>query len=110
MPGPLETRIRTKIETELQPTYLELDNESHSHSVPANSETHFRLFVVSEKFNGLTRIARQRLVNELLKAELSGGVHALTQRTLTPDEWQTAQSSADFVSPNCHGGSRREQR
>ena len=106
--GPLETEIRSKIEAAFQPiTHLELVNESHSHSVPRNSETHFKLVLVSPAFEGLTRIARQRRVYEILSEELKpGGVHALTQRLLTPTEW-SPEAVATFESPDCHGGSKK---
>lgn len=106
MPGPIETTISAKLAERFHPTHLEVVNESHSHSVPKNSETHFKVLIVSEKFSGLSRIARQRLVNDTLNAELAGGVHALTQKTLTPEEW-ASQGVGNFVSPNCHGGSKR---
>jgi BolA protein len=105
--GPLETQIRSKIEASFQPiTHFELVNESHSHSVPRNSETHFKLVLVSPAFEGLTRIARQRRVYDVLKDEMLGGVHALTQRLLTPAEW-SPEAVATFESPDCHGGSKR---
>ncbi|MES2854381.1 MAG: BolA family protein [Bdellovibrionota bacterium] len=101
----METTINSKLTERFQPTHLEVVNESHTHSVPKNSETHFKIVVVSSIFAGLSRIARQRLVNDTLKVELAGGVHALTQKTLTPDEWN-ANGSGNFVSPDCHGGSK----
>lgn len=106
--GPLEARIRAKIEAAFQPiTHFELVNESHSHSVPRNSETHFKLVLVSPVFEGQSRVARQRRVYDVLAEELKGGVHALTQRLLTPGEW-SPEAAASFVSPNCHGGSKRD--
>ena len=53
-----------------------------------NTETHFRLEVVSEKFDGLGQLKRHRMVNGLLKEELEavGGVHALQLKTKTPAE------------------------
>jgi BolA protein len=110
--GPVETLMRQKLQTAFSPTHLEVENESHSHSVPVNSETHFRVVIVSEKFQGLSRIARQRLVHEVLATELNagrgaGGIHALTQRLLTGQEWLSAGAGAsDFQSPPCHGGSK----
>jgi BolA protein len=106
-PGPIEIQIRAKLEAAFSPTHLDLVNESHSHSVPHNSETHFKLVLVSAAFDGLSRIARQRKVYDVLKAELApGGVHALTQRILTPDEW-TPEAVATFESPDCHGGTKK---
>jgi stress-induced morphogen len=107
--GPIQSEIEKRIVATFQPEHLELENESHTHSVPKGSESHFRLVVVSEKFVGQSRIQRQRLVNEVLKDLLApGGVHALTQKTLTPQEWRESGASAEgFVSPNCMGGSKR---
>ncbi len=106
--GPLEKQLRTKLEAAFAPLHMELANESHMHSVPRNSETHFKLVLVSARFDGLSRIARQRLVNETIAAELAGGVHAFTQRTLTPEEWEKGKA-AGFESPDCHGGSKGER-
>ena len=104
--GPLEARLSEKIRSSLAPSRLELENESHSHSVPVNSETHFRAVIVSDKFFGLSRIARQRLVLDVVALEMKQGVHAFTMRCLTPEEWAAGQAK-DFASPACHGGSKR---
>jgi stress-induced morphogen len=109
--GPIEVKMREKLQAAFSPVHFEIENESHKHSVPKNSETHFRVVIASDKFTGLSRVARQRLVHEVLSMELkagggSGGIHALTQRLLTPQEWETAGGAADFQSPDCHGGSK----
>jgi stress-induced morphogen len=109
MPGPIETRLREKIESTFTPVHMELVNESHQHSVPRNSETHFKLVLVSSKFEGLSRIQRQRLVNECVADDMKNGVHALTQRTLTPLEWEQGRA-ANFESPECHGGSKHDKK
>ncbi len=106
--GPLERSLSLKLSDAFQPAHLELENESHSHSVPRNSETHFRAVIVSEKFQGVSRIQRQRQVLDLVAAEMSSGVHAFTMRCLTPEEWAKDPAST-FVSPACHGGSKREK-
>lgn len=98
----VQKQIRQKIEAEFAPTHMELENESHMHSVPENSETHFRLILVSEKFSGISRVQRQRMVNEVIKDELAGPVHAFSQRTYTPEEW--GKVSGVVASPNCRGG------
>lgn len=84
-----------------------VENESHHHNVPLNSETHFKVLLVSEKFSGLGRVARQRLVNEVLSEEFKTGLHALTQMTLTPEEYEEKKGSLQFVSPECLGGSKK---
>ena len=106
--GPLEKSISEKVAAEFQPEHLALENESHQHSVPRSSETHFKLLLVSPKFEGLSRVARQRLVYGLLKDEMSPGkVHALSLRLLAPKEWAEDLANT-FQSPNCMGGSKRE--
>ena len=100
----MQSKIESKIKT-LNPFFVELVNESHNHSVPKNSETHFKLLLVSDLFLGLNRVQRQRKIYDLLAEELKSGVHALTMRLLTAEEYSKEQSS--FESPNCHGGSKK---
>jgi stress-induced morphogen len=50
MSGPIEQKIRTKLENAFSPSYLDVINESYKHSVPKGSETHFK---VSSKFLGV---------------------------------------------------------
>ena len=82
--------IREKITLALSPDQVDIVDESHLHAGHAGAreggESHFRLYVVSAKFEGLSRVARQRLVNSALREELKGPIHALAMKTLTPDE------------------------
>lgn len=84
----------------LSPQHLELLNESDSHSGPPGRESHFKLLIVSEKFAGQSRVDRQRMIYQKLESELSSGLHALSIRALSPEEW-TKSSSQDFQSPEC---------
>ena len=84
---------------------LDVANESHMHSVPKNSETHFKVTVVSAAFEGKTLVARHRLVNGLLKDELAGGVHALSIHAYTPSQWSERGGEIP-QSPPCRGGSK----
>jgi BolA protein len=102
----IEASIRDKVINAFKPEYMELENESHSHSVPANSETHFRLLVVSAVFEGKSRLDRQRLVNDLFADERARGLHALSLRTLTPAEWELVREDFEMTSPPCYGGSK----
>ena len=99
----VQATIQSKIESALSTTLLEVENESHMHSGPA-TESHFRLVVVSENFNDKPLIARHRIINKLLEAELNAGVHALAMHTFTPNEW-TARGESATASPACRGGS-----
>lgn len=49
---------------------------------------HFEALVVSAEFVGKNRVQRQQQVNKILKARFdSGELHALSFKTLTPEEW-----------------------
>ena len=105
----LADQIQAKLTQTFEPTFIELINESHMHSVPKGSETHFRLLLVSAKFEGQSRVARSRMVYDCLKAEMAGGVHALAQRTYTPEEWAQMNETVEMSSPPCFGGSKQDK-
>ncbi len=74
----------------LKPSRLDVINESELHAghrnSPGTGESHFRILIVSDAFAGKSRVERHRLVNDLLKEELAGGVHALALSTIAPGE------------------------
>ncbi|MGE3064540.1 MAG: BolA family protein [Hyphomicrobiaceae bacterium] len=86
----IEQTIREKLSRSLQPDRLDVLNESHMHAghhgSPGTGESHFRVLVVASAFAGKSRIERHRMVNDLLAAELRGGIHALALRTYAPGE------------------------
>ncbi|EYF01506.1 BolA family protein [Chondromyces apiculatus] len=97
--------IQTVLSSGLEPVHLDVENESRMHSVAPGSETHFKVLVVSAAFQGMNAVQRHRRVNELLREEFTRGLHALSLRALTPDEW-AQQPGANFRSPPCLGGSK----
>jgi BolA family transcriptional regulator, general stress-responsive regulator len=101
----VQTTIDEKLRAAFLPAHLTVLNESHMHSVPANSETHFKVVVVSEVFKGQRLIVRHQAVNATLADELAGPVHALSIQAHTPEEW-LKRGGAILDSPNCHGGSK----
>lgn len=82
--------IREKLQMALAPERLVIEDESHLHKGHAGhrpgGETHFRLTVVSSAFAGKPRVARHRMVTDVLAAEIGHPIHALTMKTLTPEE------------------------
>ncbi len=74
----------------LSPLDFALEDESARHAGHAGArpggETHYRARIVSPAFEGLSRVARQRLVYDLLAAEFSAGLHALSLELKTPTE------------------------
>ncbi|MBU2710331.1 BolA family protein [Zooshikella harenae] len=99
----VQDAIISKLNEGLQPTYLDVQNESYMHNVPPDSSTHFKVVIVSKAFADKRSVARHQLVYHLLANELAGLVHALALHTYTPEEWQTRSASAP-QSPNCQGG------
>ncbi|KAM9723800.1 bolA-like protein 1 [Menidia menidia] len=74
------------------------------HAVPPGAESHFRVLVVSPRFQGLAPLQRHRLVNQALRQELASSVHALAIQAKTPQQW--ASNPGLDKSPACLGGSR----
>ncbi len=99
----VQQTIESKIRASLSPTHLRVVNESHMHSVPPGSESHFKLVIVSDRFSGEARVKRHQAVNKTLAEELGGGIHALSMLTLTPDEWRRRDGQVP-QSPECRGG------
>ncbi|KAF9798646.1 hypothetical protein SFRURICE_006976 [Spodoptera frugiperda] len=103
MVGIVEYTIRNKLLSLLDAKHLDVINESHMHNVPKGAETHFKVVVVSDKFEGLPLIKRHRLVNDILKDELQSGVHALSIIAKTPQQWDCSDKVVES-SPTCKGG------
>ncbi|NKB22324.1 MAG: BolA/IbaG family iron-sulfur metabolism protein [Alphaproteobacteria bacterium] len=101
----VQKSIEDKLQGGLDPSYCEVLNESHMHSVPANSETHFKVIVVSESFGGQSRVARHQLINGILADEIAGPVHALSIQAHTMEEWQK-RAGAVLESPDCMGANK----
>jgi BolA protein len=99
----IQSIIENKLTQEFEPFYLTVINESHMHNVPPGSESHFKVVVVSDRFNGLRLIARHRAINQLLGVELAEHIHALSIHAYTKDEWHQQQERFPD-SPKCQGG------
>jgi BolA family transcriptional regulator, general stress-responsive regulator len=86
----VEAEMRRRLMVALEPVRLDVVNESHLHAghrnSPGTGESHFRLHIVSKRFEGLSRVARHRLVNETLEGLVGGRVHALAMTTTTQSE------------------------
>lgn len=96
----IQSQIEQAIKTGFKIHFFELDNESHLHSGPA-PESHFKLTLVSDDFNEISKVKRQQAVYRVL-AELMPAFHALALHTYTPIEWQKIVSAPN--SPHCTGG------
>jgi len=76
----------------LQPTYLNLSDESSKHAghneAAKGGGTHFDLKIVSAKFAGKNRVERHRMIYKILDAQLKSQVHALAITALSPEEFK----------------------
>jgi BolA protein len=88
--GAVADRIRSKLDEAFAPTRLEVQDDSAKHKGHSGAreggESHFSVRIVSARFEGLSRVARQRLVNAVLAEELAGPVHALAILAQSPTE------------------------
>ena len=86
----VKDQIAEKLNAALAPQSLDVEDESQNHAGHAGhrpgGQTHFRVYIVSEAFRGKSRVERHRMINQLLAAELAGGVHALAIHASAPGE------------------------
>ncbi|MCA6108995.1 BolA family protein [Bradyrhizobium cenepequi] len=82
--------IIKKLSEAFMPESLEVLDESHLHEGHAGhrpgGETHFRVYIVSQAFEGKSRVERHRMINVALAQELADTVHALAIHAQVPGE------------------------
>lgn len=103
----IESVIEQKLLAEFSPVHLDVINESSQHNVPPGSESHFKVVIVSQKFEGERLIKRHRAINSILSEELAEHIHALALHTYTESEWQKYYADNTPLSPKCMGGSKK---
>lgn len=75
-------QLTTKLQADLKPFFLQVDDESAAHAGHAGADgsgqgTHFRVRIGAQAFDGLSRVARHRLVYDALQQFVDQGLHAL---------------------------------
>eukprot|EP00579_Thalassiosira_antarctica_P000638 CAMPEP_0201868024 /NCGR_PEP_ID=MMETSP0902-20130614/2079_1 /ASSEMBLY_ACC=CAM_ASM_000551 /TAXON_ID=420261 /ORGANISM="Thalassiosira antarctica, Strain CCMP982" /LENGTH=161 /DNA_ID=CAMNT_0048393309 /DNA_START=7 /DNA_END=492 /DNA_ORIENTATION=- len=102
--GPRQTLIEERLNQAFEPTHLEVQNTSHGQK---SDESHFKVVVVSESFEGTRLIGRHRAINKAVsESEGSLGFHSLEiGAAKTPEEWN--KNSVVAASPKCQGGDGR---
>lgn len=98
----IREQIETKLRAAFEPSLLEVVDESYRHNVPAGSESHFKVVLVSDRFAGERFLNRHRMIYGTLTKELAGPVHALALHTYSIKEWESLQDTI-FASPQCRG-------
>ena len=82
----IESRLRDKLAAQ----HVAVVDQSALHEGHPGAQAgggHFQVLVVSEVFEGLSRIAAQRVVYQALGDLMESEIHALSMRTLTPEQW-----------------------
>ena len=100
--GVIQSLIRSRFETLLTPVFLEIEDESHRHS--RGEESHFKVLIVSEIFEGKSLIERHRMVNSAAQGtDTSLPCHALSIQAKTPIQFETGKTKLQST-PGCLGG------
>ena len=88
-PAPTAQQLEERLRAHLQPSHLEVLDESWQHHGHAGANgtgfgTHFRVRIASHNFTGMGRVARHRLVYDALQDFIAQGVHALAIEAVEP--------------------------
>ena len=97
--------IENKLNQEFNPLFLEVLDESHGHNVQEGAESHFKVVMAAEVFDGMSMVKRHQSVYGILSEELAGSVHALALHLYTEGEWTAREAAPE--SPKCMGGSKK---
>ena len=97
----MQQKLESILQQQLNPLHMTIVNESFKHNVPKDAESHFKVSIVSDKFTGLNKVSRHRLVMQEIK-ECMQTIHALSLKLLTPIEWQTSQQFEHETPPCQH--------
>lgn len=86
----LVKEIENRLNSALSPTRLDISNDSAQHAGhmgdDGTGESHFSVTIEAPAFTGLSRVQRQRLVNQALADLLRDRIHALAIRATAPGE------------------------
>lgn len=79
---PTAVAIEATLRERLDPTWLEVVDESAAHAGHAGANglgfgTHFRVRIATSRFDGVSRVAAHRLVYDALQSYIDAGLHAL---------------------------------
>lgn len=100
-----QNRMTEILQDKYSPLKLEIINDSDKHSVAPGSETHFRIFLVSEKFKGKTKVQIHQEIYKLFLNEMGNKhenkLHSLSIITKTPDEEFNKNELKDNIPPKC---------
>ena len=94
----METTIKNLLIDSLKPSILSITNESYMHNVPEESESHFKIVIVSNNFKNQSNVKRHQLIYRVLD-DIMKLIHALSIYAFDEDEYKDNPIVLD--SPNC---------
>ncbi|HDR1021698.1 TPA: BolA family transcriptional regulator [Pasteurella multocida] len=97
-----QAELTARLSQAFAPHFLQVENESYMHSSGRGADSHFKVVLVSDHFEGLSKVARHRKLYQFFAEDLQNGIHALALHLYTPKEWESA-GQAFPKSPNCLG-------
>ena len=92
MANPTPSALRALLAGGLTCTHLDVEGDGR----------HFYATIVSEAFDGLSRVRRHQLVYGVLGDRMRAEIHALSMKTLTPAEWAEQGPAAGLQAPAEH--------
>ena len=90
--------IISSLNNQLHVEHMFLENESSMHNVPANSQTHFKLIIVSDDFLHMNKVKRHQLIYQIL-INIMKEIHALSIQAFTIEEYNS--NPVILSSPDC---------
>lgn len=81
-----QQELLERIQAEFQPHFATVENESHMHSSGRGSDSHFKLVIVSDAFEGMRKVQRHQKLYQLFADDLRNGIHALALHLYTKSE------------------------
>lgn len=100
-----QEKITQLIDNNIKTLYRKVEDESINHNVPISAETHFKVTIIADEFNGMTKLMRHRKIYALLTEEFQSGLHALSLHLYTPAEWELYGEKTKN-SPPCRGNKK----
>ena len=94
----IQDSIKETLIEDFNPSVLKIVNESYMHSVPKDSETHFKLVIVSDFFMNITQVKRHLIIYKSLE-DIMKQIHALSIHSF--DENEYSKNPIILDSPNC---------
>jgi len=97
----VEENIKAALIAAFKPSFFKIEDESQFHH--RGEQSHYKVVIVSDVFDGLTAVKRHQQVYGVL-GDIMQQFHALALHTYTVNEWQSKGLESVAISPVCHGG------